>query len=250
MSKNIIILECTSSRYEELYPKTFASQISDVYSKSETSNLFLPKSGGSMSGILDMSGNKITNLAYPTDSLDSANKKYVDEKVGTWNTLFEKEDIWSDSVSKGRHKKDIYSSGTLDMSPLIQSKECKITLELFGTITVVNNASYSQSVYISYYGFPYSNDIELAYFTAGTSQLNVDGFQNIKIFNHKNYSFTSASGENPRVSLYDEVNFNKAIGCNESYKNSSSIYLTARVKDDKTFNFTNLHYKLKMEYKN
>lgn len=32
-----------------------------------------------MGGILDMSGNKITNLANPTESLDSANKKYVDE---------------------------------------------------------------------------------------------------------------------------------------------------------------------------
>ena len=79
MSKNIIMSEHTDSRYEELYPKTVASQISDVYSKSETSNLFLPKSGGSMGGILDMSGNKITNLADPTNSLDSANKKYVDE---------------------------------------------------------------------------------------------------------------------------------------------------------------------------
>ena len=34
-----------------------------------------------MGGILDMSGNKITNLAYPTESLDSANKKYVDESL-------------------------------------------------------------------------------------------------------------------------------------------------------------------------
>ena len=79
MSKNIIMSEHTDSRYEELYPKTVASQISDVYSKSETSNLFLPKSGGSMGGVLDMNGNKITNLAYPTESLDSANKKYVDD---------------------------------------------------------------------------------------------------------------------------------------------------------------------------
>lgn len=38
-----------------------------------------------MGGILDMSGNKITNLANPTDSLDSANKKYVDE-----NNVFKK----------------------------------------------------------------------------------------------------------------------------------------------------------------
>lgn len=36
-------------------------------------------SGGAMSGPIDMGNNKITNLADPTNSLDSANKKYVDE---------------------------------------------------------------------------------------------------------------------------------------------------------------------------
>lgn len=36
-------------------------------------------SGGTMSGPINMGNNKITNLADPTDSLDSVNKKYVDE---------------------------------------------------------------------------------------------------------------------------------------------------------------------------
>lgn len=182
--------------------------------------------------------------------LDSANKKYVDEKVGTWNTLFEKEDIWSDSVQKVRHEKDIYSSGTLDLSPLIQSKECKITLELFGTVTIVNNASYSQTMYVGYTGFPYSNSIELPYIISGTSQLNVDGFQNIKIFNHKNYSSGTNGSGDTTVYLYDEIN-DKAIECNGFHTNFQSIELFFSVKSGtQSFNFTNLHYKLKMEYKN
>ena len=94
--------ERTSSRYEELYPKTVASQISDVYSKSETSNLFLPKSGGSMGGILDMSGNKITNLANPTESLDSANKKYVDDSQ-MFEIITVKSGILNDSGKRFNH---------------------------------------------------------------------------------------------------------------------------------------------------
>lgn len=44
-------------------------------------------SGGTMSGPINMGNNKITNLADPTDSLDVANKKYVD---GSSSLIFEK----------------------------------------------------------------------------------------------------------------------------------------------------------------
>ena len=41
----------------------------------------LSLSGGSMTGVLDMNSQKITNLATPTASTDGANKAYVDLKL-------------------------------------------------------------------------------------------------------------------------------------------------------------------------
>lgn len=80
-NKNITMKQFNGVDYDILYPKTIASQIDDVYSKSETSNLFLPKAGGSMGGILDMNGNRITNVATPISNSDSATKEYVDKKT-------------------------------------------------------------------------------------------------------------------------------------------------------------------------
>lgn len=77
-NKNITMKQFNGVDYDILYPKTIASQIDDVYSKSETSNLFLPKAGGSMGGILDMNGNRITNLPSPTSNSEPATKEYVD----------------------------------------------------------------------------------------------------------------------------------------------------------------------------
>lgn len=77
-NKNITMKQFNGVDYDILYPKTIASQIDDVYSKNETSNLFLPKAGGSMGGILDMNGNKITNLPTPTSNSEPATKGYVD----------------------------------------------------------------------------------------------------------------------------------------------------------------------------
>lgn len=77
-NKNITMKQFNGVDYDILYPKTIASQIDDVYSKSETSNLFLPKAGGSMGGILDMNGNRITNLPTPTSNSEPATKEYVD----------------------------------------------------------------------------------------------------------------------------------------------------------------------------
>ena len=79
-NKNITMKQFNGVDYDTLYPKTIASQIDDVYSKDETNNLFLPKAGGSMGGILDMNGNRITNLPTPSSNSDPATKEYVDGK--------------------------------------------------------------------------------------------------------------------------------------------------------------------------
>lgn len=77
-NKNITMKQFNGVDYDTLYPKTIAAQIDDVYNKNETSNLFLPKAGGSMGGILDMNGNRITNLPTPTSNSEPATKEYVD----------------------------------------------------------------------------------------------------------------------------------------------------------------------------
>lgn len=77
-NKNITMKQFNEVDYDTLYPKTIAAQIDDVYSKDEMSNLFLPKAGGTMGGILDMNGNRIANLASPVVDGDAVNKGYVD----------------------------------------------------------------------------------------------------------------------------------------------------------------------------
>ena len=43
---------------------------------------YLEKSGGTMTGAINMGSNKITNLATPTADADAATKKYVDDTAG------------------------------------------------------------------------------------------------------------------------------------------------------------------------
>ena len=228
--KNILMQEFNRSGYDNLYPQIIPSFNQDV----------------------NLNSNRIINLASPQNNTDAVNKQYVDEKVGTWNTLFEKEEVWSESVSSWSHEKIFYRSDELDMSPLVGSKECKISLKLFGNLTVINSASSSSEIYVSYSGFPFNNALKLAYFTAGTSQMNVDGFELISIFNDKNYCLISTGGTSsaPRISLYNKGDSSPAIGCTEQYKNSQNISLSFGKYGIKPFSFSNLHYKLKMEYKN
>lgn len=86
-NKNITMKQFNGVDYDTLYPKTIASQIDDVYSKDEISNLFLPKAGGSMGGILDMNGNKIINLPSPSTPSEPATKEYVDGRTTKWEKV-------------------------------------------------------------------------------------------------------------------------------------------------------------------
>jgi len=46
-----------------------------------TANAALPAAGGTVTGNLAMSGNKVTGLGTPTDSSDAATKSYVDSSA-------------------------------------------------------------------------------------------------------------------------------------------------------------------------
>ena len=48
---------------------------------------YLKLSGGTMDGNISMDGNKITDLATPGDSLDAANKAYVDDKISNLGAI-------------------------------------------------------------------------------------------------------------------------------------------------------------------
>lgn len=63
----------------------------------------LNKSGGVMSGNIDMAGNKIENIALPVADNDAASKKYIDDKTKQGRLIYQTtltEDIHQISISK------------------------------------------------------------------------------------------------------------------------------------------------------
>src|SRR5699024_5030328 len=70
-------------------PTAGASPATKAYVDSKITNLengstalpYVKKAGDSMNGVLNMSNNKVTNVADPTANGDAANKKYVDDKA-------------------------------------------------------------------------------------------------------------------------------------------------------------------------
>jgi hypothetical protein len=53
--------------------------VADAATALAQANKMLPKTGGTMSGAINMGSKKITNLAAPTNNTDAATKKYVDD---------------------------------------------------------------------------------------------------------------------------------------------------------------------------
>ena len=70
-------------------PTADASPATKAYVDSKITNLengstalpYVKKAGDSMTGVLNMSNNKVTNVTAPTENGDAVNKKYVDDKA-------------------------------------------------------------------------------------------------------------------------------------------------------------------------
>ena len=160
-NKNITMKQFNGVDYDTLYPKTTASQIDDVYSKSETSNLFLPKAGGSMGGILDMNGNRITNLPTPTSNSEPATKEYVDgNKLQKYQVMeipdtgFGNTQIFTfDGISDFKYIQ-IYFYGAN------ASVNSYLILNIGGTTThILNNISWKYNMNFIIYGFVNGSDV-------------------------------------------------------------------------------------------
>jgi preprotein translocase subunit SecD len=74
LSKAISDVRTESKAYSDSVKEEISKAVNDV------SNAKFDKSGGTITGAINMSSKKITNLATPTANTDAANKKYVDDK--------------------------------------------------------------------------------------------------------------------------------------------------------------------------
>ena len=81
MSYNNILVSIGGSPYRPSQSSSGSLDTAGLITTSHANNLFVNESGDSMSGILDMKGNKIVNLANPDRNNDASNKFYVDNKI-------------------------------------------------------------------------------------------------------------------------------------------------------------------------
>ena len=84
MAKNIEMNIKTESGYEILYPKSTPEQVGGTtqdWVENYVSSNYLNLSGGTMNGSINMGGQKISNVAVPSENTDVVIKEYVDGKI-------------------------------------------------------------------------------------------------------------------------------------------------------------------------
>lgn len=148
---NITMKRYNGTDYDILYPRTLPSQIDGgVYTKDEATGLFLSKTGGQMSGLLDMNGNKISNLAAPTAANDAATKDYVDN-----NSYI--------SVKASARASYSTSSGTVSPSFNINQVIGIAGLHIYGTATLKSGifTPSRQTVSVNFRNETYTTQIQL-----------------------------------------------------------------------------------------
>lgn len=147
-----------------------------------------------MGGILDMSGNKITNLANPTDSFDSANKKYVDEsqmfeiitvKSGTLNNSGNKFSDFDMKLTKSQFGRIVGVIVKMSFSSTTSTKSFSLT---FGTSSYeesffycpqqkyLSNNKFSVAVYSNYYYQDSFSDYVSPYYLRGNNKAQMANF--------------------------------------------------------------------------
>lgn len=100
----------------------------------------LPKSGGTMTGQLNMSYRKITQLAFPTADQDAANKGYVDDSLETpLNRLAAAErKITAHTEALAAIPKIQYGTATIEYDTSVSNDTAVVTFpEEFSTVPVV-----------------------------------------------------------------------------------------------------------------
>lgn len=209
---NITMKRYNGTDYDVLYPRTLPSQIDGgVYTKDEATGLFLSKTGGQMSGLLDMNGNKISNLAAPTAANDAATKDYVD------NNSY----IQTKTLVKSLSQSEIASLATKDTVIELFPINQYINDEYKFVETKVSNLKINASgLTTSRFAYVY---IGAAYFwMSNSAQVNISGEQSFFCYPVVSWTQTGFSARAP-FQAEGGVNFHSVSEANTTGYNLNSV---------------------------
>lgn len=85
----------------------------------------LPRSGGTMTGNIDLGGNALTNVKSPAADADAATKGYVDERIVTYQNVSVPASAWSSGASFAGATRTKYADIAL----------AGVTSDLYATVT-------------------------------------------------------------------------------------------------------------------